>query len=142
MAERMASIAHESLDDLGQMIFSASTSDDKSPDDILFQDYKEFMLSGHTLGVGQVVTLDSARVLKRQKAFLAAMQKRMDERKYDMMLFLVTDMLREGSELLFLGSPDVIAQAFNVRPKGNRAFLPGILSRKKQVIPSLSVFWG
>jgi manganese-dependent inorganic pyrophosphatase len=66
----------------------------------------------------------------------------MDERKYDMMLFLVTDMLREGSELLFLGSPDVIAQAFNVRPKGNRAFLPGILSRKKQVIPSLSVFWG
>ena len=142
MAERMASIAHESLDDLGQMIFSASTSDDKSPDDILFQDYKEFMISGHTLGVGQVVTLDSARVLKRQKAFLAAMQKRMDERKYDMMLFLVTDMLREGSELLFLGSPDVIAQAFNVRPKGNRAFLPGILSRKKQVIPSLSVFWG
>ena len=142
MAERMASIAHESLDDLGQMIFSASTSDDKSPDDILFQDYKEFMISGHTLGVGQVVTLDSARVLKRQKAFLAAMQKRMDERKYDMMLFLVTDMLREGSELLFLGSPDVIAQAFNVRPKGNRAFLPGILSRKKQVIPALSVFWG
>ena len=142
MAERMASIAHESLDDLGQMIFSASTSDDKSPDDILFQDYKEFMISGHTLGVGQVVTLDSARVLKRQKAFLSAMQKRMDERKYDLMLFLVTDMLREGSELLFLGAPDVIAQAFNVRPKGNRAFLPGILSRKKQVIPSLSVFWG
>ena len=142
MAERMASIAHESLDDLGQMIFSASTSDDKSADDILFQDYKEFMISGHTLGVGQVVTLDSARVLKRQKAFLAAMQKRMEERKYDMMLFLITDMLQEGSQLLFLGAPDVIAQAFNVRPKDNRAFLPGILSRKKQVIPALSVFWG
>ena len=142
MAERMASIAHESLDDLGRMIFSASTSDDKSAGDILFQDYKEFMISGHTLGVGQVVTLDSARVLRRQKDFLEAMQKRMDERKYDMMLFLITDMLQEGSQLLFLGSPEVIAQAFNVRPKGNRAFLPGILSRKKQVIPALSVFWG
>ena len=142
MADRMASIAHESLDDLGQMIFSASTSDDKSPDDILFQDYKEFMISGHTLGVGQVVTLDSDRVLKRREAFLKAMQARMEERKYDLMLFLITDMLLEGSELLFLGSPDVIAQAFNVRPKDNRAFLPGILSRKKQVIPSLSVFWG
>ena len=142
MAERMASIAHESLDDLGQMIFSASTSDDKSPDDILFQDYKEFMISGHTLGVGQVVTLDSARVLKRRKAFLEAMQARMEERKYDLMLFLITDMLQEGSQLLFLGSPDVIAQAFNVRPDDNQAFLPGILSRKKQVIPALSVFWG
>ena len=142
MAERMASIAHESIDQLGQMIFSASTSDDKSADDILFQDYKEFMLSGHTLGVGQVVTLDSERVLRRADEFLAAMQKRKDERKYDMMLFLITDMLKEGSHLLFLGNGDVIAQAFNVRPEANRAFLPGILSRKKQVIPALSVYWG
>ena len=142
MANRMAAIAHVSIDELGRMIFSASTSDDKSAADILFQDYKEFMISGHTLGVGQVVTLDSARVLKRQKDFLKAMQVRMEERKYDMMLFLITDMLQEGSHLLFLGTPDVIAQAFNVRPKDNRAFLPGILSRKKQVIPSLSVFWG
>ena len=142
MAERMASIAHESLDELGRMIFSASTSDDKSADDILFQDYKEFMISGHTLGVGQVVTLDSDRVLRRRKDFMAAMQKKMDERKYDMMLFLITDMLQEGSHLLFLGSPEVIAQAFNVRPGEGQVFLPGILSRKKQVIPSLSVYWG
>ena len=142
MADRMAAIAHESIDDLGRMIFSASTSDDKSAEDILFQDYKEFMLSGHTLGVGQVVTLDSERVLRRGDDFLAAMQARMDERKYDMMLFMITDMLKEGSTLLFLGSPEVIAQAFNVRPENHRAFLPGILSRKKQVIPSLSVYWG
>ena len=142
VAGRMASIAHESLEELGRMIFSASTSDDKSPDDILFQDYKEFMLSGHTLGVGQVVTLDSARVLRRRDDFLAAMRRRMDERKYDMMLFMITDMLQEGTHALFLGSGDVIAQAFNVRPDGQHAFLPGILSRKKQVIPALSVFWG
>ena len=124
------------------MIFSASTSEDKSAGDILFQDYKEFMLSGHTLGVGQVVTLDSERVLRRSEDFLEAMRKRMAERQYDMMLFMITDMLQEGTHLLFLGQPDVVAQAFNVRPDGNRAFLPGILSRKKQVIPSLSVFWG
>ena len=142
MAERMASIAHESIEELGRVIFSASTSDDKSPDDILFQDYKEFMLSGHTLGVGQVVTLDSARVLTRADDFLAAMQKRKDEKALDMMLFMITDMLQEGTHLLFLGAPDVIAQAFTVRPENGRALLPGILSRKKQVIPSLSVFWG
>ncbi len=142
IADRMASIAHESIEALGQLIFSASTSDDKSAEDILFQDYKEFMLSGHTLGVGQVVTLDSARVLKRAEEFLAAMEKRREENHLDMLLFMITDMLQEGTHLLFLGQPDVVAQAFNVRPDGNRAFLPGILSRKKQVIPSLSVFWG
>ena len=141
-AERMASIAHVSIEELGRMIFSASTSEDKSAGDILFQDYKEFMLSDHTLGVGQVVTLDSERVLRRREEFLDAMRERMEERKYDMMLFMITDMLKEGSHLLFLGDADVIAQAFNVQPADNYAFLPGILSRKKQVIPSLSVFWG
>lgn len=142
MAERMAAIAHESIEALGQMIFSASTSDDKSAEDILFQDFKEFMLSGHTLGVGQVVALDSDRVLRRRDDFLAAMQARMEEKGYNMILFMITDMLQEGTHLLFLGSDDVIAQAFNVRPVDHHAFLPGILSRKKQIIPALSVFWG
>ena len=141
-AERMASIAHVSAEDLGRMIFSASTSDDKSADDVLFQDYKEFMISGHTLGVGQVVTLDSERVLRRSDEFLAAMQARMEERMIDMMLFMITDMLQEGTHLLYLGASDVIGQAFNVRTEDHHAFLPGILSRKKQIIPALSVFWG
>ena len=142
MANRMAAIAHVSIEELGRMIFSASTSDDKSPDDILFQDYKEFMITGHTLAVGQVVTLDSDRVLKRRDAFLQAMARRMEEKHFDMMLFMITDMLQVGSHLLFLGDPDVIAQAFNVQVKNHYAFLPKILSRKKQVIPALSVFWG
>ena len=141
-AGRMAMIAHESIDELGQMIFSASTSDKKSAQDILFQDYKEFMLSGHTMGVGQVVTLDSDRVLRRRDEFLSAMEKRMAEKQYDMLLFMITDMLQEGSHLLFLGSGEVIAQAFNARPDGAHVFLPGILSRKKQIIPALSVYWG
>ena len=92
--------------------------------------------------MGQVVTLDSDRVMRRKDDFLAAMQTRRDERKYDMMLFMITDMLQEGSHLLFLGDSDVIAQAFNVHPRDNHAFLPGIVSRKKQIIPALSVFWG
>ena len=140
-AERMASIAHESIEELGRMIFSAATSEDKSAGDILFQDYKEFSLSGHTLCVGQVVTLDAEKVLHRKEDFLGAMRARMDARHYDMMLFLITDMLQEGSHLLFIGDSDVIAKAFRVTPEANHAFLPGILSRKKQVIPALSAYW-
>ena len=142
MAERMAMIARVSIEELGHLIFSASTSSDKSPEDILFSDFKEFMITDHTLGVGQVVTLDSDGILARKDEFLAAMQKKMDERHYDMMIFMITDMLHEGSHLLFLGESDVIAQAFNSQPEDNEVFLPNILSRKKQIIPSLSVFWG
>ena len=140
-ANRMAGIAHESIEDLGKMIFSAATSERKSAGDILFQDYKEFALAGHTLCVGQVVTLDSERVMHRKDDFLAAMQARVDARHYDMLLFMITDMLLEGSHLLFIGDSDIIANAFHVEPEDNHAFLPGILSRKKQVIPALSAYW-
>ena len=140
-AQRMAGIAHETVEDLGRMLFSAATSEKKSAGDILFQDYKEFALAGHRLCVGQVVTLDAERVMHRKDDFIAAMQARMDARHYDMMLFMITDMLLEGSHLLFIGDSDVIEKSFHVVPDDNHAFLPGILSRKKQVIPALSAFW-
>ena len=55
---------------------------------------------------------------------------------------LFTDVLREGTELIFIGDEDIISQAFNVEVKGNSCFLPHILSRKKQIVPMLSVLWG
>ena len=49
MAERMARIANVSLEELGQQIFSASWSDDKTPEELLFTDFKDFHIAGHDL---------------------------------------------------------------------------------------------
>ena len=55
----------------------------------------------------------------------------------------ITDVLLDGTQLLFVGDEDTIRQAFNIRGEDeNCAFLPKILSRKKQVIPMLSALWG
>ena len=48
----------------------------------------------------------------------------------------------EGSQLLYVGDDDVISQAFGVTPRDNEVFLPKVMSRKKQIIPSLSALWG
>ena len=48
----------------------------------------------------------------------------------------------DGTQLLFLGDQEVISQAFGVTPKDNMVFLPRVMSRKKQVVPSLSALWG
>ena len=64
------------------------------------------------------------------------------KRGYDMMLLMLTDVLREGTQLVFLGDEAIIRQAFNVEVKGNTCFLPKILSRKKQIVPMLSILWG
>ena len=142
MAERMARISGESLEALGYSIFSKSTSEDRSAKELIFQDYKEFHIAGHDIGIGQVTCMDSERVLKRKDEFLDVMREAAKKHDNDMVLLMLTDVLREGTELLFYGSSDVIDQAFTVRSDDGHVFLPGIVSRKKQVVPSLSLLWG
>ena len=55
---------------------------------------------------------------------------------------MITDVLLEGTQLLFVGDEETIRQAFNIKTEENCAFLPHIMSRKKQVIPMLSALWG
>ncbi len=143
MAERLARIADISLDALGKEIFSASTSDVSKPTmDLLMTDFKDFHIAGHDFGISQITCLDSARMLKRKDEFLAAMQQLMDQHHYSMMLLMLTDVLLEGTQLIFLGDADTIHQAFNTEVRGNTVFLPHVMSRKKQVVPMLSALWG
>ena len=64
------------------------------------------------------------------------------EREYDIIILMLTDVLLEGSHLVYVGSDDVMRQAFSVEPKDNCLFLPGVMSRKKQIIPMLTALWG
>ena len=142
MADRMARIANISLDELGKTIFSASISDDKPADALLFTDFKDFHIADHDFGVSQITCVDSERMMQRKDEFLAVMQKTMAERGYTLMILMLTDVLLEGTHLLYLGDEDIITQAFGVQLKDHTCFLPGVVSRKKQVIPMLSALWG
>ena len=140
-AERMARIANISLEELGKAIFSASAGE-KTAQELLFSDYKEFHIAGHDLAVAQITCVDSPAMLERKEEFLTLMRKTTAEKGFSMMLLMLTDVLLEGTQIIYLGDDDVIRQAFNVSPKGNTVFLPRVMSRKKQVIPMLSALWG
>ena len=140
-AERMARIANVSLDDLGRDIFSASM-DAKSAEDLLMVDYKEFHIAGHDLAVAQITCVDSPKILERKDEFLTLMRQVKANKDYSMMILMLTDVLMEGTQLIYLGSDEIIEQAFNIKPKNNTVFLPQVMSRKKQVIPMLSALWG
>ena len=61
----------------------------------------------------------------------------------EMVLLMITDVLLDGSKLLFVGDEDTIQQAFDtICEEPNCLFLPQVMSRKKQVIPMLSSLWG
>ena len=142
MAARMARIANVSLDELGKAIFSASASEDRPVEDLLFTDFKEFHIAGHFFGVSQITCVDSPHLLTRKDEFLAVMRQTMEEKGYSMIILMLTDVLLEGTQLIYLGDEDTIRHAFNVDVRDNEVFLPKVMSRKKQIIPMLTALWG
>ena len=137
----MARIANVSLDELGKTIFSASLGN-KSAEELLYTDYKEFHIAGHDLAVAQITCVDSPSMVSRKDEFLQLMRRVAEKENYSMVILMLTDVLLEGTQLIFVGDDDTIQQAFNVTPKDNTVFLPKVMSRKKQVIPMLSALWG
>ena len=141
MAERLARMAGVNLEELGHSLFSFGGWD-KSAEELLRADYKEFHISGQNLAVSQITCDDSAQILKRADDFLAVMRRLKEEQGFDFVILMITDVLMEGTHLLFVGNGEVIAQAFSAHPKDGQVFLPGVMSRKKQVIPMLTALWG
>lgn len=142
VANRMARIGNVSLDALGQMIFSGDRGGSKSVEELLRADYKEFHIAGHDIAVSQITCMDSEKMLERKDEFLSAMRDIRQEQHFNTVVLMITDVLLDGSQLLFVGDEDTIRQAFNLKGHDNCAFLPKVMSRKKQVIPTLSALWG
>ena len=142
VANRMARIANISLEELGQAIFSSSDGDSKSAEELFRTDYKEFHIAGHNLAVSQITCMDSDHLLQRREEFLQIMETVRREKDFNMVILMITDVLLEGTQLLFVGDVDAIRQAFNVKDAAETVFLPKVMSRKKQVIPMLSALWG
>ena len=142
IAERLARIAGIDLDELGREMFSAGVAD-KPADALLQTDFKEFHLGEHKLGISQLTTMDSAALLRRKDEFREKMEKMRSDRGYDLMLLMLTDVLREGTELIWAGDREIVRQALSLPSlEGDSVFLRGVVSRKKQMVPALALLWG
>ena len=141
MAERMARIANVSLEELGHELYSASMAE-KPAEELFMSDFKAFHIAEQYLGVSQITCLDSEAMLDRKEEFLEVMRRMRKASRYDMVILMLTDVLLEGTQLIYIGSDDTIRRAFSMEPKDNTLFLPGVMSRKKQVIPMLTALWG
>ena len=143
LAERLARHAGVNLEELGKDMFSRGASPDKSPQELVKTDQKEFHLGTHALAISQIMTFDSDQFLSLKDEIVQEMSRQQAEKKYDLMIVMITNVLKEGTELLFTGDPDIIRNAFNTDDiHDNHVFLPKVISRKKQVVPALSQLWG
>ncbi len=139
-ANELASIAEINLNGYGLDMLKAGTNlSDKSAATLLDLDAKSFPMGAKNVRIAQVNTVDLNEVLARQTELEAAMKNENTTNGYDLFVLIVTNILNSDSELLVIGdSLDKVEAAFNVTLNNNRAFLNGVVSRKKQVVPQLT----
>ena len=137
VATRLAEIAKVDVNEYGLDMLKAGTDlSDFSPAELINIDSKPFTTNGVKYQVAQVNTASIEDVLKGKAELENAMEEFIKENSEDLFVLLITDILENNSQILAVGNrKDIVEKAFEVKLEDNMAFLPGVVSRKKQVVP-------
>lgn len=140
MLNRLARIANINIEDYANKMFKAGTSlSGRSVDDIFNADFKTFSLLENRVGIGQLNTMDIEGFAPMKDEMISYMKEKCDSENYDLLLLLLTDIFKNGSEVIAIGDKtEFVEKSFTVTLNNHSAYVPNLLSRKKQVIPPLT----
>ena len=126
------------LQALGMEMFKAKSNlAGATPRDLIFRDFKDFNMSGHKIGIGQLELVSLDLITPELKAELKAELAKIQSEDRDSAVLVLTDIMKEGSELLIASKePEKVAAALSAT-LSDYMWLPGVMSRKKQVVPFL-----
>lgn len=140
-AGALALIADISIEEFAKEMFKAGSNlKDKSPEEIFYQDYKKFIAEGDIcFGVGQISSMDADELREIKERLIPFMVSECGRHGVSRVYFMLTDIMEQSTELLFYGegSEEMAVNAFKIEPKDGTIYLKGVVSRKKQLIPSL-----
>lgn len=127
------------LEKFAMDMFKAGTSlEGQSIAEIFYEDFKEFVIGGKSTGISQVFTMDIEDVLARKEQLMDFITETHGHKEYFLTLLVITDILKEGSYLWYkCESTNMIANAFKTSGEQG-AFVEGLVSRKKQVVPLIT----
>ena len=140
LCKKLAEIAGIDIEVFAKEMFKAGTSlKGKTVEQIFNSDFKPFTIEETKVGIAQVNTMDIEGFMPLKDEMIEYMNTKAKEAGLDMVMLLLTDILNEGSQILVTGEkPEIAEKAFKVTIEDNMAFLPGVLSRKKQVVPPIT----
>jgi manganese-dependent inorganic pyrophosphatase len=139
-ARELAKIAEVEIESYGlEMLKAGADLSDKTIEQLISLDAKEFQMGDYKVEVAQVNAVDTNDVLSQQKKLESAISLVVEEKGLDLFLFVVTDILNNDSIALPIGSEkNAVEKAFDVELLNNTAILKGVVSRKKQIVPVLT----
>ncbi len=140
IAKKLEEIAGINVSEYGLEMLKAGTDlSDLTAEELIKLDAKEIMLNDVKSQIAQVNTASISVMMERKDELEKAMKNTIDERELDVFVLLITDIIESNSQVIVLGKKsDIVEKAYGVILQDNTAFLPGIVSRKKQVVPILT----
>ncbi|TDQ42632.1 manganese-dependent inorganic pyrophosphatase [Aureibacillus halotolerans] len=143
-AAELAAIAEVDVNEYGLAMLKAGASlAGKTAKELISIDAKEFSMGVHRVEIAQINTVDVQEVLALRSELLAEMTTSVSEKNLDLFLLVITDIIKSDSTGLVLGlSEDKAAKAFEQNIIDQVIPLPGVVSRKKQVVPVLTEVLG
>ncbi|WP_068620270.1 manganese-dependent inorganic pyrophosphatase [Paenibacillus tuaregi] len=139
-ARELAEIAGVDAEKYGlEMLKAGADLSDKTVDQLITIDSKEFQMGSSKVEIAQVNAVDTNDVLSRQAEVEAALNGIIEQKGLDLFLFVVTDILNNDSVGIALGKQAAaVEKAYNVKLDDNKAVLKGVVSRKSQIVPVLT----
>lgn len=140
VAEELAAIAEIQVEEFAREMFKAGSNlKSKEPEEIFYQDFKTFSINDVSFGVGQINAMTREELAEIKEKIQPYMEAALGKMSVNMIFFMLTDIIGESTELLFVGNnaEELIENAFNVSMEGDSFRLDGVISRKKQLIPSI-----
>ena len=124
---------------LGMEMFKVKSEVEGTPiRELVMRDYKNFDMHGFKVGVGQLEVVDGSVFDKIKDELMEDIKKVKDEQNLHTVALLLTDIMKEGSEILVVSNDtSIFEKAFNCKLEDGKVWLDGCLSRKKQIIPFL-----
>ncbi|MBP3819796.1 MAG: putative manganese-dependent inorganic diphosphatase [Butyrivibrio sp.] len=138
--EELSKIAGVDYEEFAKEMFHAGSNlSGKTATEILHQDFKKFTVDDLTIGIGQINSMSAEELVDIKEKIQPELSKVADDDGLDMLFFMLTDIISESSEVVFAGAKaqHTLNAAFGVNIDGDSAKLPGVVSRKKQLLPNI-----
>lgn len=138
VVEELAKILNIDYREYAMEMFKAgSTLEGKTEDEIFYTDFKNFSIEGKKVGVSQISTVSPNSILDNSEKYIKLINDLAHNSEYDIVALFVTDILKNGSYIFYNdNSCDILDECFGHDLKQGK-YLDGIVSRKKQVIPTI-----
>jgi manganese-dependent inorganic pyrophosphatase len=140
IAKKLSEICRKDINELAEKMFQAKSDiSGINLKDLILMDYKKYCEKKVNFGIGVCETVSPKNILEKKQQILKLLPRIKKQRKLDLIFFAAVDIIKKQTYMFFAEEKEklVAKKSFNGKSKDNLIFLPGIVSRKKQIAPGI-----